>query len=81
MYLLEYPLDLAGGAQMFAVSSNSDTMRVGARNAEAVINTLKKIGIKLLASDTGLNYGRTVEFYAETGDFVIKSVGKGIKTI
>ena len=42
---------------------------------------LKSIGIRILAEDTGLNYGRTVEFYPETGDFVIKSVGKPVKTI
>ena len=72
---------IAGGAQMFAMNSRSDMMRVGERNAEAAKANLKRYGIKLLAEDTGLNYGRTVEFYSETGDFLIKSVGKGIKTI
>ena len=56
-------------------------LRVGARNAEAAKANLKRYNIRLLAEDTGLNYGRTVEFYSETGDFVIKSVGKGVKTI
>ena len=72
---------IAGGAQMFAMNSRSDMMRVGERNAEAAKANLKRYGIKLLAEDTGLNYGRTVELYSETGDFLIKSVGKGIKTI
>ena len=48
---------------------------------EAVKDKLKKLGIRVLAEDTGLNYGRTVEFYPETGDFIIKSVGKPVKTI
>ena len=65
---------IAGGAQMFAFSSNNDMLRVGERNVEAVKEKLKSIGIRILAEDTGLNYGRTVEFYPETGDFVIKSV-------
>ena len=56
-------------------------LRVGERNVEAVKEKLKSIGIRILAEDTGLNYGRTVEFYPETGDFVIKSVGKPVKTI
>ena len=51
------------------------------RNVEAVKAKLRKLGIHILAEDTGLNFGRTVEFYPETGDFVIKSVGKPIRTI
>lgn len=72
---------IAGGAQMFAFNSNNDMLRVGERNVEAVKTKLNSIGIRILAEDTGLNYGRTVEFYPETGDFVIKSVGKPVKTI
>lgn len=74
---------IAGGAQMFAFHNvnNSDMVRVGERNVESTKKTLKMMHIKLLSEDTGLNYGRTVEFYSETGDFLIKSVGKPIKTI
>ena len=72
---------IAGGAQMFAFNSNNDMLRVGERNVEAVKTKLNSIGIKILAEDTGLNYGRTVEFYPETGDFVIKAVGKPVRTI
>ena len=39
------------------------------------------MGIRLLSEDCGLNYGRTVEFYTENGDYVIKSVGKPRKVI
>jgi chemotaxis protein CheD len=42
---------------------------------------LKALGVRLIAEDTGLNYGRTVELYSETGDYVIKAVGKPPKTI
>ncbi len=71
---------IAGGAQMFAVSSRSG-MNVGERNVEAVKIKLKEFGIPILAEDTGLNYGRTVIFYPETGEYVIKSVGKPEKKI
>lgn len=72
---------IAGGAQMFAFSTNNDMLRVGDRNVEAVKKRLKELDIRILAEDTGLNYGRTVVFYPESGDFVIKSVGKPIRTI
>ena len=66
---------------MFAFESNNDMLRVGQRNVEAVKEKLKQLGIRILAEDTGKNYGRTVEFYPETGDFLIKSVGKPQKVI
>lgn len=72
---------IAGGAQMFAFSGNSDMLRVGERNVLAVKEKLNQLGIRILAEDTGENFGRTVEFYPESGDFIIKSVGKPIKTI
>ena len=72
---------IAGGAQMFALQSKSELMQVGRRNVEAVKEVLKELGISILSEDTGLDYGRTVEFYPETGDYVIKSVGKPVKTI
>ncbi len=67
---------IAGGAQMFAFQNKSDLVRVGERNAEASRDKLKQLNITLLAQDTGLNYGRTVVFYPETGNYVIKAVGK-----
>ena len=70
---------IAGGAKMFEMSGLSSIGNVGERNAESSRNTLKKLGIRLLAEDTGLNYGRTV--YCENGKFLIKSVGKDVKEI
>ncbi len=72
---------IAGGAQMFAFSSNNELTGVGQRNVDAVKKVLAELKIPILASDTGLNFGRTVEFYPETGDYIIKAVGKGVKTI
>ena len=48
---------IAGGAQMFAFSGNSDMLRVGERNVEAVKKKLNSLGIRILSEDTGLNYG------------------------
>lgn len=72
---------IAGGAQMFSFSSSSsDLMRIGDRNTEAVKKKLKELGIPILAEDTGSNYGRTIVFYSETGELLVKSVGKQEKT-
>lgn len=51
---------IAGGAQMFAFSSGNDMMRVGDRNVEAVKAKLMQMRIRILAEDTGKNYGRTI---------------------
>ncbi len=72
---------IAGGAQMFAFGANNDMMRIGERNIEATKLKLQQLGIPIKAEDTGLNYGRTIEFYPENGYLVIKSVGKDKKTI
>lgn len=72
---------IAGGAQMFAFNSSSDMVRVGERNVEACKKKLDELGIRVVAEDTGLNYGRTIEFYTETERLKIKAVGKVIKEI
>ncbi|GMQ62776.1 chemotaxis protein CheD [Vallitalea maricola] len=72
---------LAGGAQMFSFKSSNDLMRIGERNVEASVKMLKTLGIKILSQDTGENYGRTIEFYTENGDLLIKTIGKDIKII
>ena len=72
---------IAGGAQMFASSSKSDTIRVGERNAKASKEKLSEMHIPLLAEDTGKTYGRTVIFYPKTGDYVIRYIGQPEKVI
>ncbi|WIW71604.1 chemotaxis protein CheD [Anaerosinus gibii] len=72
---------IAGGAQMFKFANATDIMRVGERNAEAVKQVLKEIGIKIIAEDTGGNYGRTVELRLDTGVYRIKTIDKGEKEL
>jgi len=72
---------IAGGAKMFETTGVSAIGNIGARNAEAAKQILKQKGIRLIAEDTGLNYGRTVELHCETGEFYIKAVGKPVKVI
>ena len=72
---------IAGGAQMFAFQSNNEMLRVGERNVEATKQILHQLKIPIIAEDTGLNYGRTIEFYPESGELIIRSVGKPLKTL
>lgn len=72
---------IAGGAQMFAFSAGNELTRVGERNVDATKTKLKSLGIRILAEDVGLNYGRTIEFFPETGQLMIKAVGKEVKYI
>ena len=69
---------IAGGAQMFNLKTKSDLSGVGMRNVEAVKKKLKELGIPLLAEDTGKDYGRTVVFYPEDGQYEIRAVGKAV---
>jgi len=73
---------MAGGAQMFAfMSGGADTMRIGPRNVEATKHELGRLSIRLVAEDTGGNYGRTVELNSRSGAFLIRSVQFGAKEI
>ncbi|VVB94838.1 Chemoreceptor glutamine deamidase CheD [uncultured archaeon] len=69
---------IAGGASMF---SFGETMNIGEKNVEAVRWKLDELNIPILASDTGGNYGRTLEFYLESGVLIVKSAFKGVKEI
>lgn len=72
---------IAGGAKMFEVTQMSTIGGIGDRNAMAAKQILRRLNIKLVAEDTGLNYGRTVELHCDTGDFYIKAVKKPVKVI
>lgn len=72
---------IAGGARMFEVSQMSSMGSVGDRNTLAAKEMLRKLNIKLVAEDTGLNFGRTVELHTDTGDFHIKAVKQPVKII
>ncbi|MDD2619641.1 MAG: chemotaxis protein CheD [Syntrophomonadaceae bacterium] len=72
---------IAGGAQMFKFSGESDIMKIGERNALAVEATLQKFKLKLIASDTGGNYGRTIIFDPGSGDLLVRTIGHGERTI
>lgn len=72
---------IAGGASMFNFSDKSMIMDIGNRNAIAVKQSLKDLGIPLVGEDTGGNKGRTVIFDTDNGVVQIRTVGLGIKEL
>lgn len=66
---------IAGGANMFATSGES----IGDRNVQTVKKELERLRIRLLAEDTGANYGRTVLFNPMSGQMTVKSIGRESK--
>ena len=70
---------IAGGAVMF--STASDRFNIGERNVSAVKDVLRHEGIPIVAQDTGLDYGRTVFFYTDTGVMEVKAAAKGVKEL
>lgn len=68
---------IAGGAKMFECVGRG----IGERNVEAVKNELSRLNIRIIAEDTGGNYGRTITFDPNDGSLLVKTVGKGSKVI
>ncbi|GIM47824.1 chemoreceptor glutamine deamidase CheD [Collibacillus ludicampi] len=72
---------LAGGAQMFTFAGQSDLMRIGPRNVEAVKMALSRLGIPVMGEDTGGNYGRTIEFSTVDGILTVRTARRGIISV
>ena len=70
---------IAGGAQMF--NANSAVINIGERNVDAVKKVLSSYRIRIIAEETGLNFGRTVFFHADTGIMEVRAATKQTKFI
>ncbi len=72
---------IAGGAQMFAFTAVNESMRIGDRNVEAARLALSRLKIPIVASETGENYGRTIELYSDDFKLVVKTIGHGTRVL
>jgi chemotaxis protein CheD len=72
---------IAGGAHMFHLPDDRNSMKLGERNAASVKLALKKCNIPLVAEDTGGQHGRTIILDTATGCVLIKTINYGEKTI
>jgi chemotaxis protein CheD len=66
---------------MFKIKSDNNIMQIGKRNVEAVRSKLKELNIRVLAEDVEGNYGRTIEFFCETGELTVKTIGHGVRVL
>lgn len=67
---------IAGGAQMF--NTTSSVFNIGERNVAAVKKILAAYKIRIIAEETGENFGRTVFFYPDSGIMEVRSATKPI---
>jgi len=68
---------IAGGSQMFSIKGREDKINIGARNISVVKEKLQNLGIPILGEDTGGSFGRTMEFYVDSGLVKVKTIGRG----
>jgi chemotaxis protein CheD len=72
---------LVGGASMFGQLVAGTGINVGERNVVATREVLATAGVRILAEDTGLDYGRSVYFHLSDGRVEVKSLKRGDRVI
>lgn len=65
---------IVGGATMFDVGEGSLMGEIGRNNINKVKEVLGGMNIQIISEDIGGDYGRTIDFYMESGDVKIKSM-------
>ncbi|MDY6865427.1 MAG: chemotaxis protein CheD [Halobacteriota archaeon] len=72
---------IAGGAHMFSTIDTNTAPKIGDLNVAAVKQKLEEVNIKIIAEDTGDDYGRTVELHSTNGKVLVKTAMRGIKEL
>lgn len=73
----EVEVKMFGGADVLTpIFSRRGFPTVGKQNIEAAMEVLKEEGLMLLAHDLGGTQGRKLNFYAHTGEVVLKRLAK-----
>lgn len=67
---------IIGGAMMLKMMKDSMMSEIGKNNAVKVREVLAEKGIPIIAEAVGGDFGRTIDFYAETGLIKIKSIDR-----
>ncbi|HNR87215.1 MAG TPA: chemotaxis protein CheD [Spirochaetota bacterium] len=67
---------ITGGATMLKMMRESMMSEIGRNNAAKVREVLKEMNIPIVAENVGGDYGRTIDFFAETGMVKIKSIDR-----
>ncbi|MCQ2748697.1 MAG: chemotaxis protein CheD [Clostridia bacterium] len=69
---------LVGGATMFSNIADTacPTLNIGENNIRASKEWLSKFGLRILAEETGSNFGRTIVLDLDTGLVEIRAIGQ-----
>lgn len=69
---------LVGGATMFTniADTASEVLQIGDNNVKASKEWLAKFGLRIIAEETGANFGRTIVLDLESGKVRITAVGQ-----
>lgn len=71
-----FQVKIAGGASMFAFTSESSTLQIGQRNIETVRQTLDDLKLPILSEHLGGNMGRSMFVDLETFDVRVRMVNR-----
>ena len=66
---------------MFKVAENSLMSEIGKNNIEKSREILAKFGFMIKGEDTGGDFGRTVDFFADNGVLKVKSMSKNERIV
>jgi len=72
---------IVGGASMFANLASSNAINIGERNVKAVRDVLASMRIRIVAEDTGSDYGRSVYLFACDGRVEVRSIKRGTRVL
>jgi chemotaxis protein CheD len=72
---------VAGGASVIQYEDKADQIKLGDRNVEAALATLKHLDIRVVGQDVGGNHGRSIMYDLATGDLKISSRTNGEKIL
>lgn len=72
---------LVGGAQMFSGLDKKQLFNIGERNVQASRRILRELNISVAGEDVGGSRGRTMYLDLQSGQVLIKTLGKDIKVL
>jgi chemotaxis protein CheD len=72
---------IVGGATMFKLSDDSVMGEIGKNNIKKVREILEFLDIPIIAEEVNGDMGRSIDFFVDSGEIKIKSVGREVKRI
>jgi chemotaxis protein CheD len=67
-------MKIIGGAKMLSIPGENNQLDIGNRNITEVKAALAKENLGICGADIGGGFGRTVQFYVDTGRIIVKAV-------